>query len=286
MPTKPPAQISLPSGQNAYCLNKPEAVFLAQEMPGYFDHGIDLPMGTDDSPPVVFDVGANIGLFTMLACHLSGGAVRVFAFEPIPETFEVLALNAAACGSGVSVYNHAIGQSEGMLTLTHFPQSSIWSSACRPDEDADCERERMCKGVETVVEQGTVMPWLRFLPAALRKWLIRLSVRQMSRRMRVDSRVRPLSSVIAEQGVQKIDLLKIDVEGAEIEVLAGISDTHWPLIRQVVIEVEKFDTRSREVELLLRRQGFNQIVVDQDKVDLSVNTGRLFARRTGACGDR
>lgn len=30
-----------------------------------------------------------------------------------------------------------------------------------------------------------------------------------------------------------MDLLKIDVERAELEVLAGVEAAHWPLIRQV-----------------------------------------------------
>lgn len=32
---------------------------------------------------------------------------------------------------------------------------------------------------------------------------------------------------------RQVDLLKIDVERAELEVLAGVEAAHWPLIRQV-----------------------------------------------------
>jgi FkbM family methyltransferase len=34
----------------------------------------------------VYDVGANVGFFTLLASRLVGAAGRVYAFEPIPET--------------------------------------------------------------------------------------------------------------------------------------------------------------------------------------------------------
>lgn len=41
----------------------------------------------------VFDVGANIGYFTLLASSLVEGTGRVFAFEPEPENFQLLVKN-------------------------------------------------------------------------------------------------------------------------------------------------------------------------------------------------
>ena len=37
--------------------------------------------------------------------------------------------------------------------------------------------------------------------------------------------------------VQQIDLLKVDVEGAELDVLQGIGASQWAAIKQVVAEV-------------------------------------------------
>lgn len=34
-----------------------------------------------------------------------------------------------------------------------------------------------------------------------------------------------------------IDLLKLDIEGDELSALLGVREDHWPLIRQVVVEV-------------------------------------------------
>ena len=39
---------------------------------------------------VVFDIGANTGQYTQLAARLVGKRGRVFAFEPVPNTAEVL----------------------------------------------------------------------------------------------------------------------------------------------------------------------------------------------------
>jgi hypothetical protein len=51
--------------------------------------------------------------------------------------------------------------------------------------------------------------------------------------------VRQLSSIIDELAITTMDPLKIDVEGAEEEVLEGIEERHWPVIRQAVVEVHR-----------------------------------------------
>ncbi len=272
-------RIRLPSGQLAWCLNESEARFVAQEMHGYFRHGVTLAPGPDGSPPLVFDVGANVGLFTLHVHHITNGVVRICAFEPIPQTFAVLALNAAGCGQAVTPLNHALGRQEGDVSFTHFPAVSAWSSAHRPDHDADAEQARMTRGVAAAVERGVVMPWLRVIPRPLRDWIVRGGVRRMSKREHVTCRVRTLSQVIDERGIGRIDLLKVDVEGAEMDVLAGISAAHWPIIRQVVIEVEHFDNRGPEAVSLFRSHGFTDIHEHRDEIDRSVNTGMLVARR-------
>lgn len=269
----------LPSGQRAWCLNASEARFVAQEMPGYFRHGITLEPGPDGSPPVVLDVGANVGLFMLYVQHLTAGHVRLYAFEPIPQTFAVLALNAADCGPGVTALNHALGREEGEVGFTHFPAVSAWSSAHRPESTAAAERVRMTRGVTAAVDRGSVMPWLRVIPKPLRDWMVGRGVRRMSKREYVTCRVRTLSQVIHEQGIGQIDLLKVDVEGAERDVFAGLSAAHWPLIRQIAVEVEQFDTRGPEMVSLFRSHGFNDLHEDRDEIDHSVNTGMLVARR-------
>lgn len=53
-----------------------------------------------------------------------------------------------------------------------------------------------------------------------------------------------------------IDLLKVDVEGAELDVLKGLDDGHWALIRNIVLEtMEKSGIRA-EIEELLKQKGF------------------------------
>ncbi|MFF0146024.1 FkbM family methyltransferase [Amycolatopsis sulphurea] len=66
-----------------------------------------------------------------------------------------------------------------------------------------------------------------------------------------------LSRFLAEHHpeVTTIDLLKIDVEGAELEVLRGIDDADWAKVRHVLLEVSDADGALAEVETLLKEKG-------------------------------
>ena len=59
-----------------------------------------------------------------------------------------------------------------------------------------------------------------------------------------------LSSIAEEKGLADIDLLKVDVEGAELEVLYGVRAAQWTRIHQVVLEVENFANKDAVCELL------------------------------------
>lgn len=62
----------------------------------------------------VFDVGANIGFFSMIAARLVGPNGRVIAFEPLAENAALIARNAALNGfAHVTVRPEAVGASEG-----------------------------------------------------------------------------------------------------------------------------------------------------------------------------
>jgi hypothetical protein len=60
-------------------------------------------------------------------------------------------------------------------------------------------------------------------------------------------------------------LLKVDVEGDELNVLLGIDAAHWPMIRQVVVEVHDVDGRLHDVCRLLRGVGYTSVVSEQQR---------------------
>jgi FkbM family methyltransferase len=68
--------------------------------------------------------------------------------------------------------------------------------------------------------------------------------------------VRTLSDIIAAEDLPSVDLLKVDVEGAELAVLQGLEARHWALVKQVVLEVLDAADRPAVVAKLLESQGF------------------------------
>jgi len=87
-----------------------------------------------------------------------------------------------------------------------------------------------------------------------------------------------LSNVIRQTHMPCIDLLKVDVQKAEHDVLLGLEDEHWPLIRQIVVEVHDFDGRLASICHLLKRKGFVPHA-EQSKLYIGTNLHCVYARR-------
>ena len=90
----------------------------------------------------------------------------------------------------------------------------------------------------------------------MRRALASLAVKLLLKPRKVSCRVETFSGVARALEIGRIDLLKIDVEGAEWDVLCGIGAQTWPHIGQVVAEVHDENGRLKRVEDLLRAQGF------------------------------
>ncbi len=67
----------------------------------------------------VVDVGAHIGIYTLLGALLTGPTGRVFSFEPTPATFDILRLNLELNGfdSRVKVFQSAVSDRQGHTML-------------------------------------------------------------------------------------------------------------------------------------------------------------------------
>ena len=66
----------------------------------------------------VLDVGANVGHYTTRFSHLVGATGRVIAFEPVPETFELLASNAARLSvRNVTLLNVAASEKSAVVGM-------------------------------------------------------------------------------------------------------------------------------------------------------------------------
>jgi FkbM family methyltransferase len=86
----------------------------------------------------VIDVGANIGQYTARLSKLVGRSGRVLAFEPVPDTFELLAFNISLLDlTNVSLFNAAVS-SEARIVGMSIPKfetglDNHWGASISPD---------------------------------------------------------------------------------------------------------------------------------------------------------
>lgn len=67
---------------------------------------------------VVYDVGANVGIYTVLACRTVGPSGRVFAFEPVAANLEFLRRNIAANRfANCEVISKAVSDKNGTVSF-------------------------------------------------------------------------------------------------------------------------------------------------------------------------
>lgn len=97
---------------------------------------------------------------------------------------------------------------------------------------------------------------------------------------RVSCPVTTMSTIIDDQQLAKVDLLKVDVERAELDVLRGIDGRHWPLIKQLSVEVHECNRLA--VQALLQSAGFVHVVFDQSSDLRGTSIYNCYAKRAHA----
>jgi FkbM family methyltransferase len=225
---------------------------------------------------VVFDVGANIGMFSLFVGARCPSA-QVYAFEPVPEVFAKLAQNVDARGLTVRPFNFGLSDRDQDVSFYYYPDISIMS--CRHDyTNWDNEIDLIKRYVANERENG---PPGRAEHLAEVEGLADKDFEFTERRCRL----RTISAVIDEVGVDTIDLVKIDVQRAEYDVLKGIEARHWPLIQQISMEVHDeagspTDGRVQQVTRRLADEGF-QVKVEVEEMLRDTGRYAVYAIRPG-----
>ncbi len=264
----------LPNGMAIVHQNKNETDYLYREIfedKIYVRHGIDLP---EDA--VVVDVGANIGIFTLFIASYRPGA-RIYAFEPIPPIFESLRLNVELYGPNVEVFPFGLAKSEKREVFTYYPRYSMMSGLSAFADPAG-EIEIIKRYIENERQLGKADS------AELLTSIDDLLAGRFEGES-YDCRLRPLSTFFAEHGIEHVDMLKVDVQRAEMEVLNGLGEHDWQKIDRVVMEVhdaagQATAGRTREIEALLDSYGFD-VIVEQEEVLAGTDRYNLYAVRRG-----
>jgi amino acid adenylation domain-containing protein/FkbM family methyltransferase len=221
--------------------------------------------------PVVVDIGANIGLFT-LSIAQRRPAARIFAFEPVPQTFRVLAWNTCVWAPQAVIENVGLGAKADSVVFTHYPDFSGASGRyADPQRDAASMVALAMAQTAAGASDESDAP---FIERALEgRW----------RSVSVLCQLRTLSHILVKYDIEYIDLLKIDAERSEIDILQGIADDDWPKIRQIVLEAHS-DRLRRDAESLLIAHGY-QVHVRSAPSQSSTDVSLLYAIRADKVTD-
>ena len=261
----------LPNGMSILHFNKNETDYLFEEIfvnRNYLKHGIQLKPGA-----CVIDAGANIGMFTLFASQQFGA--KVFAFEPLKPIYDVLRINSDLYGSNVKAFACGLADRERSEAFTFYPRHTVMSTMsayANAREEMEVIKQHMrhqaqqgTDGMETLLQEADHLLPEQFngetYPALLRR----------------------LSDVIRDEKIEHIDLLKIDVQRAELDVLRGIDDADWKKIDQVVVEVHDQEedvsgSRREEIASLLEGHGF-AVEIEQEGFLRGTDRYNLYARK-------
>eukprot|EP00854_Cymbomonas_tetramitiformis_P002792 gene2792-3584_t len=294
----------LPNGWNVAYVSRPDIPFLYNEIfleQAYFQHGITL-----EPDSIVVDVGANIGLFGMLAVQ-SCPAGAVVCVEPIPEVHRALQANLEwikshsrkldlPCARFRALNCGVSNGRQSEVAFTFYRGAAGWSSMCPDDgEVADAVQSFVKEALPNRV--GMELNPLTFIGQQLARsssgvaqWIIQVATDVVVRRIlgTKQSVVCPLltlSEIIAQEDLSRIDLLKVDVERAELEVLEGIRSADWELIQQVVMEVHDLDGNLEKIVAILNNAGFEKVITEQPGTMKDSTLWNLYARRAGNSGN-
>ena len=173
------------------------------------------------------DVGANWGLFTLVAAHLVGESGQVVALEPDPRILPKLKSNVERNGlKQVQVFDVAAAHRDSNLILAaHDHEGENW-------------------GISRLVENSS------------------------TGQTTFTVRSRRLDSLLDEARLETVDLVKVDVEGAEDLVLAGMeAGLNSNRYRRILLELHPLQLAergrtARDVANALTAKGYKGCALD------------------------
>ena len=165
--------------------------------------------------PTVIDVGANVGKYSEMIKSLAPEAT-IYAFEPHPQTYK--RLKESADRLGYTAVNAACGAEIGTATLYDHGDGQ---------SETGTEHASLIKDVIESVHKDTSRAW--------------------------NIEVTTVDRFVDDNAVEHIDLLKIDVEGGEMKVLLGATDS----LKKQMIDVIHFEfTESNTVSRVFMKDFY------------------------------
>jgi hypothetical protein len=291
--------VTLPNDLKIHAPNEMEAKTLYREIfteRVYSSHGVSVADGD-----CVFDVGANIGLYSIFLAQ-NHRELKIFAFEPIPQTFSILRKNVETLigDSQLEMFNFGLSNKSGR-GLFEFDRFTTFMATMKPADVERCVRKDAgmrvwaATGFSDLQKIGVISPgFAAFLLSALSKPFIGLLVAAAAMSLfvfslirkkiflqKIDCELKTISDVIREREIAAIALVKIDVEGSEWDVIEGIAEEDWPKIRQFVVEAHDVNGRVEKMKSVFESRGYRTVVSQEDwELHKLINAFTIIAVRS------
>lgn len=177
---------------------------------------------------IVLDVGANIGFWTVPLAQAAGSSGVVHSFEPLPSNHARLLRNISLNGMDGIVRPHKLGLSDCEATLSLSMQEDFANGSSTGN------------AAIVIDDSDNVFK-------------------------NVPIQVRTLDSIRTELSIDRIDLMKVDIEGHEDKFLAGAAESIARLRPLIYIEVnEPYYTRrgldvTEVFDSWIKRAGYDSV---------------------------
>ena len=261
---------------------------LAREVEEYFDLGLRVSAG--DS---IVDVGANVGVFAISAAARAQGPLHFAAIEPIPDLHEALARNfresPLLAGCDARLFRAGITNEPDELDaeFTYFTRLPRDSTRYAEGKQAEFERAFATWGADgnrwitrhlrSAALGEAVGAFVGGIPReGWTRWLFERAIGKRSVRCAMMTLAQVLDGAEGD-----VHVLKVDVEGAELDVLTSARRDQWSRVHQVVVETNDLDQRLQELCTLLREVGLSEQTLAQPDCSLSqhLESALVLARR-------
>ena len=216
---------------------------------------------------IFYDLGANVGFFTILAAKILSPAGKVYAFEPEAENAATLRRNVELNNfAHITVIEKAVSKTTGVekLWLKEYCGSHTLASPITKFDP------KQCITVNTVSTDDLLQKKAVELPAFL-KIKECITVNTVS-----------IDDLLEQKAIEPPTFVKIDVEGAEIDVLYGMSQTiqKWQPIIIYEVDDEKKEgllNKQKEINDFLLPYGYEIKSLAQSYSGISWNVGHAIA---------
>jgi FkbM family methyltransferase len=195
--------------------------------------------------PVVVDVGANMGTYALRLAAIAGPGGRVHAFEPQRVICNMLAGSVALNGlTNVICHNVALGDREGEVALPQFDYSQPLNFGSVEFGPEQTEKLHQARGHDPAQEE--------FVPLMpLDRW-----------------------------GLQRLDLIKIDAEGMEVQILDGAAETLARCRPVIYVEFLKSDQKALHARLAalnchIYQAQMNYLGIPAERFELVANSLKI-----------